>query len=91
MKYRIDDWVIYKPFPDDQSELLASIEKRALILHVFPKDDFYDYGCNGIPNDGDYGEGNGELEEDEALGCFENKKEPLLEDSYNSNAQVLFQ
>ena len=43
MKYRIDDWVIYKPFPDDQSELLASIEKRALILHVFPKDDFYDY------------------------------------------------
>ena len=43
MKYRIDDWVIYKPFPDDQSEILSSIEKRALVLYVFPKEDFYDY------------------------------------------------
>ena len=43
MKHRVDDWVIYKPFPDDESEILASMEERALILYVFPKKDFYDY------------------------------------------------
>ena len=43
MKYRIDDWVIYKPFPNEQSDILSNIEKRALVLYVFPKDHFYDY------------------------------------------------
>jgi hypothetical protein len=43
VKYRIDDWVIYKPFPNDQSKFLSEIEKRSLILWVFPKEDFYDY------------------------------------------------
>ena len=43
MKYRVDDWVIYKPFPNDEGEILASMEERALILYVFPKNNFYDY------------------------------------------------
>tara|TARA_S200000501_G_scaffold379013_1_gene446360 strand:+ start:1216 stop:4872 length:3657 start_codon:yes stop_codon:yes gene_type:complete len=54
------------------------------------KKDFYDYGCNGIPNDGDYGEGNGSMEFDESIGCFESYKEPIIEDSYNPQANVLF-
>jgi|TARA_B100000900_G_scaffold167888_1_gene142569 hypothetical protein len=41
--YRVDDWAIYKPFPDEDSEILKSIEKKCLILYVYPKEDFYDY------------------------------------------------
>lgn len=43
MKYEVDDWVIYRPFYDAESELLREIQNRALILWVYPKNDFYDY------------------------------------------------
>ena len=43
MKYDVDDWVIYRPFYDAESELLREIQNRALILWVYPKNDFYDY------------------------------------------------
>tara|TARA_R110000772_G_scaffold92928_1_gene190014 strand:- start:158 stop:367 length:210 start_codon:yes stop_codon:yes gene_type:complete len=43
MKYKIDQWVIYKPFPDDEHDYLNSIEKRAVILHVYKKEEYYDY------------------------------------------------
>jgi hypothetical protein len=43
MKYRIDDWVLYKPFADSESDLLKEISDKAVILYVFPKNDFYDY------------------------------------------------
>ena len=42
-KYKVDEWVFYKPFPDDQSVILAQIQDRAIILYVFPKDEYYDY------------------------------------------------
>lgn len=41
--YRVDDWALYKPFADDESEILRSIQKKCIILYVYPKDDFYDY------------------------------------------------
>jgi len=43
MKYEADEWVIFKPFPDDESELLREMKNRALILADLPKDPFYDY------------------------------------------------
>lgn len=43
MKYRIDDWVLYKPFADSESDLLKEMSDKAVILYVFPKNDFYDY------------------------------------------------
>ena len=43
MKYRIDDWVIYRPFANEESEILKKIQDKAVILYVYPKNDFYDY------------------------------------------------
>ena len=43
MLYKVDEWVIYKPFPDSEYELLRKMQNRALILWVYPKNDFYDY------------------------------------------------
>ena len=43
MKYEVDEWVVYKPFADSDSELLKEMQNRALILWVYPKNDFYDY------------------------------------------------
>jgi hypothetical protein len=43
MKYRIDDWVIYKPFFDSEYKVLNSVEKKAVVLHVFSKNELYDY------------------------------------------------
>ena len=43
MKYDIDDWVLYKPFIDCESDLLKEMSDKAVILYVFPKNDFYDY------------------------------------------------
>ena len=43
MKYRVDDWVIYKPFANDESEFLREMSYRALILDLLKKDLFYDY------------------------------------------------
>ena len=43
MKYKVDEWVIYRPFADAESELLREMQNRALILWVYPKSDFYDY------------------------------------------------
>ena len=43
MKYDIDQWVLYKPFIDCESDLLKETSDKALILHVYPKNDFYDY------------------------------------------------
>jgi len=43
MRYEVDEWVIYRPFADSDSELLKEMQNRALILWVRPKNDFYDY------------------------------------------------
>tara|TARA_R110000787_G_scaffold255073_3_gene360409 strand:- start:1103 stop:1312 length:210 start_codon:yes stop_codon:yes gene_type:complete len=43
MKYKIDEWVIFKPFPNDKNEILYSIKNRAVILHVYKKEEYYDY------------------------------------------------
>ena len=43
MKYKIDEWVIYKPFPNDKSELLREMSSRVLILDFLEDDLFYDY------------------------------------------------
>ena len=43
MKYEVDEWVLFKPFPNDESTLLREIEERSLILARLPKDPFYDY------------------------------------------------
>ncbi len=43
MKYKVDQWVIYIPFPNDEIESLAKIKKMAVILNILPRDDFYDY------------------------------------------------
>jgi hypothetical protein len=43
MIYRVDQWVIYRPFSEDQSEFLNRIEYRAVILHVYEKEEYYDY------------------------------------------------
>ena len=43
MLYKVDEWVIYKPFPDSEYELLRKMQNRALILWVYPKNDFYYY------------------------------------------------
>jgi len=42
-KYKVDEWVIYKPFPNDPSAVLARVQDPAIILYVFPKDEYYDY------------------------------------------------
>tara|TARA_R100000278_G_scaffold61115_1_gene49676 strand:+ start:848 stop:1057 length:210 start_codon:yes stop_codon:yes gene_type:complete len=43
MKYRVDDWVIYRPFANSESELLREMSSRALILDLLEDDYFYDY------------------------------------------------
>ena len=43
MKYNVDDWVLYKPFINEESTLLQEICDRALILAHLPIDPFYDY------------------------------------------------
>ena len=43
MKYKIDEWVIYKPFPNDDSQLLREMSSRVLILDFLEDDLFYDY------------------------------------------------
>ena len=43
MKYKVDEWVIYKPFYDSEYESLREMQNRALILWIYPKNDFYDY------------------------------------------------
>jgi len=43
MIYKIDQWVWYKPFPDDPESLLYQIQDKAVILYIYPKNDFYDY------------------------------------------------
>ena len=43
MKYEVDEWVLYRPFYDSEYESLREMQNRALILWVYPKNDFYDY------------------------------------------------
>ena len=43
MKYRVDDWVIYRPFANDESEFLREMFYRALVLDLLKEDLFYDY------------------------------------------------
>ena len=43
MKYRVDDWVIYRPFANDESEFLKQMSYRALVLDLLKEDLFYDY------------------------------------------------
>ena len=40
MKYEIDDWVLYKPFADAKSDLLREMSDKAVILYVYPKNNF---------------------------------------------------
>jgi len=42
-KFRVDEWVLYRPFPEDDSKLLSEICERAVILAHLPEDPFYDY------------------------------------------------
>tara|TARA_B100000902_G_C26966405_1_gene743083 strand:- start:288 stop:497 length:210 start_codon:yes stop_codon:yes gene_type:complete len=43
MKYRVDDWVIYKPFADSEHDSLREMSSRVLILDLLKSDPFYDY------------------------------------------------
>ena len=43
MKYKVDEWVLYIPYKDDEVESLAAIRKRSVILNILPRSDFYDY------------------------------------------------
>ena len=43
MKYRVDDWVVYRPWPEDPNSVLYSTTKRAVVLDVLGEDDIYDY------------------------------------------------
>ena len=43
MKYKVDEWVYYIPFKDDEVESLAKLKKLSVILNILPKSDFYDY------------------------------------------------
>ena len=43
MKYRVEDWVIYRPFANDESEFLREMFYRALVLDLLKEDLFYDY------------------------------------------------
>ncbi len=43
MKYKVDEWVIYRPFINSESELLREMSSRVLILDLLKDDFFYDY------------------------------------------------
>ena len=43
MKYKVDEWVIYKPFANDKSKILREMQSRALVLDLLKEDLFYDY------------------------------------------------
>lgn len=43
MKYKVDEWVIYKPFPNDDSKFLREMSSRVLVLDLLKDDLFYDY------------------------------------------------
>jgi len=43
MKYKVDEWVIYKPFPNDDSKFLREMSSRVLVLDLLEDDLFYDY------------------------------------------------
>ena len=44
MKYQIDDWVLYRPFLDCSSDgTLYKVAHRAVVLHVFKREEYYDY------------------------------------------------
>jgi len=43
MKYKVDEWVIYRPFADSESDLLREMSSRVLILDLLEDDLFYDY------------------------------------------------
>jgi len=43
VKYKVDQWVIYRPFPNDKSSILNEMQNRAVILYIHPKNEFYDY------------------------------------------------
>ena len=43
MKYKVDEWVIYKPFPNDDSKFLREMSSRVLVLDLLEDDLFYYY------------------------------------------------
>ena len=43
MSFRIDDWALYRPFPDDPSSMLYEITEKAIVLDVLSADLYYDY------------------------------------------------
>jgi|TARA_R110001583_G_scaffold7472_21_gene37035 hypothetical protein len=42
-KFKVDEWVLYCAFPEDEAPILSQERKRSVILAVLPKNDFYDY------------------------------------------------
>lgn len=42
-KFKVDDWVLYCPFPESEFEALKSERKRAVILQILPHGGIYDY------------------------------------------------
>ena len=42
-KFKVDEWVLYCPFPDSDFENLRNMQNRSLVLYIRPENDFYDY------------------------------------------------
>jgi hypothetical protein len=42
-KYKLDEWVLYSPFPNAHSEILKNQRIRSVILEVLKDDWIYDY------------------------------------------------
>jgi|TARA_R110002074_G_scaffold302130_1_gene473437 hypothetical protein len=40
-KYKVDEWVVYDPFPMDKTQ--SGYGQRAVILSICEQGDFYDY------------------------------------------------
>ena len=42
-KFKVDEWALYRQFPDSNHESLRNAPKRVVILEVLKKDEIYDY------------------------------------------------
>ena len=43
MQFDIDDWVIYRQFPDNPNSVLYDMTEKAVVLDILEDDNFYDY------------------------------------------------
>tara|TARA_R100000278_G_C5348296_1_gene120844 strand:- start:131 stop:361 length:231 start_codon:yes stop_codon:yes gene_type:complete len=43
MTFGIDDWVLYRPFPDNPDSMLYEFAEKAVVLDVLSSDLYYDY------------------------------------------------